>query len=47
MNNGFFDRPAQERAGIMEKAAERGGVENFFDLPPEDRAQAYNREDEQ
>jgi hypothetical protein len=40
-NNGFWDRPADERAERMRDAAERGGVENFFDLPPEDRAQAY------
>lgn len=45
-NNGFWDRPAQDRADRMRDAAERGGVENFFDLPPEDRARAYdNRED--
>ena len=46
-NNGFWDRPADERAEIMRKAAERSGVENFFDLSPEERAQAYQdaRED--
>lgn len=44
MNNGFWDRPSDERAEIMERAAERGGVENFFDLEPEDRARAYNQE---
>ena len=38
---GFWDRHADERAERMRKAADRGGVENFFDLPPEDRAQAY------
>jgi hypothetical protein len=43
-NNGFFDRPADERAERMRDAAERGGVENFFDLPPEERAQAYEKE---
>jgi hypothetical protein len=37
----FWDRPADERAERMRKAAERGGVENFFDLLPEERAQAY------
>ena len=40
-NGGFWDRPADERAEHMRKAADRGGVENFFDLPPEDRARAY------
>ena len=39
-NHGFWDRP-DERAERMRKAAERGGAENFFDLPPEDRARAY------
>lgn len=47
MNNGFWDRPADERAAIMEHAAERGGVENFFDLEPEDRARAYSQDDDQ
>lgn len=40
-NQGFWDRPVDERAERMRKAADRGGVENFFDLPPEERAQAY------
>jgi hypothetical protein len=40
-NNGFWDRPADARAERMRDAAERGGVDNFFDLPPEDRARAY------
>lgn len=40
-NKGFWDRPADERAKRMRSASERGGVENFFDLSPEDRAQAY------
>lgn len=43
-NNGFWDRPADERAERMRTAAERGGVANFFDLPPEERADAYNEE---
>ncbi|MFY2995904.1 hypothetical protein ACOTH8_21515 [Achromobacter xylosoxidans] len=47
MNDGFWDRPADERAAIMERAAERGGVENFFDLDPEDRAQAYHQGEDQ
>ena len=45
-NHGFWDRPADERADRMRRAAERGGVENFFDLPPEDRAQAYEEDGE-
>ena len=41
-NNGFWDREPEERAERMRSAAERGGVENFFDLAPEERAQAYD-----
>lgn len=41
-NNGFWNLPADERADRMRAAAERGGAENFFDLPPDERAQAYN-----
>lgn len=44
-NNGFWDRPADDRAERMRDAAERGGVDNFFDLPPEDRARAYEDND--
>lgn len=40
-NNGFWDLPADERAERMELAANRGGIENFFDLTPEERAIAY------
>ncbi|QIL72286.1 hypothetical protein G7048_19165 [Diaphorobacter sp. HDW4B] len=43
-NNGFFDREPEDRAERMQKAADRGGVENFFDLPPEERAAAYDEE---
>jgi len=39
---GFWDRPADERAQIMGAAAERCGVEHFFDLSPEERFQAYD-----
>ncbi len=45
-NEGFWDRPAEERADRMRRAAERGGVENFFDLPPEERAEVYRGDDE-
>lgn len=41
VNNGFWDRPVEERAAIMEQACERGGVDNFFDLSPEERGEAY------
>lgn len=41
-NGGFWDRPADERAERMRNAEDRGGVDNFFDLPPEERAQAYD-----
>ena len=43
-NNGFWDRPADERAERMRKAAELGGAEKFFDLPPEERARAYEED---
>lgn len=43
-NNGFFDLGADERYERMQVAAERGGVENFFDLPPEERAQCYEED---
>lgn len=43
-NNGFWDRPADERAERMNDAAEQGHVVNFFDLPPEERAQAYQKD---
>lgn len=42
INGGFWDRPEGERACRMRSAAELGGVENFFDLTPEERAQAYD-----
>lgn len=45
-NNGFWDRLADDRAERMRTAAERGGVSNFFDLSPEERAQAYDNEDD-
>lgn len=45
VNNGFWDAPADERAERMQIAAERGGVENFFDLPPEERAICYDEDD--
>ena len=43
-NNGFWSRPADERAEHMRAAADRGGVGNFFDLTPEERADAYSQE---
>lgn len=44
MNSSFWDRPADERAALMERAAERGGVTDFFDLSPEERAATYEQE---
>lgn len=41
VNNGFWDKTPQERAASMDAACERNGVSNFFDLPPEERARAY------
>jgi len=42
VNNGFWDRPAEERAARMDAACERGGVSNFSDLSPEERGRAYD-----
>lgn len=41
MNNGFWDRPAEERAARMEWACERFGTGDFWDLSPEERGTAY------
>ena len=41
-NNGFWDRPAEERAARMDAACERGGVESFWDLSPEERGRTYD-----
>ena len=41
MNNGFWDRPVEERAARVDAACERYGVTNFFDLSPEERGTAY------
>lgn len=46
VNNGFWDREPQERAVRMDRACERGGVSNFFDLAPEERAACYEDEDD-
>lgn len=43
VNFGFYDLPAQDRANAMDAACERGGVGNFFDLSPEERAQCYEQ----
>lgn len=42
VNNGFWDRPADERAARMNAACDRAGVDNFFDLSPEERGRAYD-----
>lgn len=42
VNNGFWDRSPQERAGRMGEACDRAGVESFWDLSPEERARAYD-----
>ena len=43
-NNGFWNREPEERAARMDAACEHGGVSNFFDLSPEERAATYDRE---
>ena len=45
VNNGFWDRPAKDRALRMRDASERGGAENFFDLPADERARAYGEDE--
>lgn len=42
-NNGFFDLPADERAQRAEAAMELAGVDNLFDLEPEERAYVYEQ----
>lgn len=42
-NNGFFDFSADERAHMAEEAMEAAGVDNFFDLDPEERAAIYEQ----
>ena len=42
VNNGFWDRPADERAQVMQSACDRAEEANFFDLSPEERAAAYD-----
>lgn len=44
VNNGFWDLPPETRASIKQSACERGGVSDFYDLSPEERARAYDRE---
>lgn len=46
VNNGFWDRPVEERASRMESVCERYGVSNFWDLSPEERGQAYEDKEE-
>jgi len=43
-NNNFFDREVDDRADRMQKASESGGVTDFFDLSPEERAACYDEE---
>ena len=46
VNHGFWDLPASERARITEEACDRAGVENFYDLSPEERDRAYSKAEE-
>ena len=45
MNNGFWDREPEDRASAMNQACDENDCENFFDLPPEERARAYDRDE--
>ena len=45
VNNGFWDRPAEERGARMEAACKRNGASSFWDLSPEERGKAYDDED--
>jgi len=42
-NRGFWDLPTEARSQAMERACERGGVDNFSDLSPEERGRAYGK----
>ena len=43
INNGFFSLPSDERAAAYEYAYKKYGVDNFFDLEPEERAEIYEK----
>ncbi len=43
INNGFYLLPPDERAIAMERACEKHGVDNFFDLSPEERGEVYEK----
>ena len=42
VNNGFWDRPAEDRSARMDEACRRSGTANFWDLSPEERGRAYD-----
>jgi hypothetical protein len=44
INNGFWDKKPQDRSRIMAQACKKNGIKNFFDLSPEERAEAYEKE---
>jgi len=41
-SNAFYSLPPEERAAAKERACERYGVEDFFDLEPEQRLEVYS-----
>ena len=43
INNGFYQLPADERTAAYDYAREKYGVDNFFDLEPEERAEIYEK----
>jgi hypothetical protein len=43
-NNGFWDRPAEERGEKMDAACRRAGVSSFYDLSPEERSRVYEQD---
>jgi hypothetical protein len=47
VNHGFWDLHPDERAVITETACERAGVDNFYDLSPEERDAAYEVAEEE
>lgn len=42
INNGFWDREPKDRAERMDRACEKAGVSDFFDLTPEERGRCYD-----
>ncbi len=42
MSHPFFELPADKRDAARDAACEKYGVQDFYDLDPEQRAEAYD-----